>query len=273
MISYSSLGRRSRLGNHLFQYAFLRATSKRLGVKFFCPQWDGDSFFKLNDNDERSNIPHEPIFEYKEPYHNTGFNKSALEIQDGTDIQGYFQTEKYLDRDDVINWYQFKKEKTAAIHNRYKHFDFENSVGLNIRLGDFITVYQNQYYVPRLTYYENALDYVSRNNQIIVFSDDIETAKAILGKLFEKIKMPVIYTYDYEPYEGLYLQSRCRDFICSPSTYSWWGAWLNTFQDKIIVAPAEGAFRPGGPVINKEFWPDEWLKISALNPVYDHYNH
>lgn len=271
MISFSGLGSRSRLGNHLFQYAFLRTTSKRIGVKFYCPTWAGDYFFQLEDNEERSDAMHGIIFDYKEPYYNTGFNKDALEIQDRTNIQGYFQTEKYLDRYSVLTWYKFKKEKISSIRDRYSQVDFKNSTGLSIRLGDFITVYKDQFYIPRLSYYENALDCVLRKKHVIIFSDEIEIAKDIFNNFFEDKKLHVIYANDYEPYEGLYLQSRCRDFICSPSTYSWWGAWLNTFPDKIIVAPKEGAFRPGGPVINNEFWPDNWLRITALKPFVDHY--
>ena len=96
MISFSKLGMRSRLGNHLFQYAFLRSTAQRLGVKFYCPYWIGDTVFCLDDEDERSDSPSGIVEVYKEPYHYTGFNQLAFQISDGTDIEGYFQTEKYF---------------------------------------------------------------------------------------------------------------------------------------------------------------------------------
>ena len=49
MLSFSKLGNYGRLGNQLFQYAFLRMTARRLGTQFFCPKWDGDDIFNLND--------------------------------------------------------------------------------------------------------------------------------------------------------------------------------------------------------------------------------
>jgi hypothetical protein len=49
MISFPKLGNYGRLGNQLFQYAFLRSSARRLGVQFHCPKWDGGDIFDLDD--------------------------------------------------------------------------------------------------------------------------------------------------------------------------------------------------------------------------------
>jgi hypothetical protein len=267
VISFSSLGGRSRLGNHLFQYAFVRTTARKLGVRFYCPRWTGDGVFDLRDEAERADGPENIKRIYQEPTDCTGLNESALCITDGTEIRGYFQTEKYLLREQVCQWYSFKEQSIAQVRSRYKNVDFENSVGLSVRLGDFQTVYGDLFYVPRRSYYVRALELVQRRRSIVLFSDDVEGALSLLGNL----GLPIIVAKDYEPYEGLYLQSRCRDFICSPSTYSWWGAWLNRYPDRIIVAPSEGPFRPGAPVTNGDYWPETWVKIPALRAGLDRY--
>jgi glycosyl transferase family 11 len=267
VISFSALGARSRLGNHLFQYAFLRTIARKLRVKFYCPSWIGDAIFNLDDGAERAHIPCDIRLKYQEPYQCTGLNESALQIGDNTDIEGYFQTEKYLDRKEVCRWYTFKDASIAGIRKRYEQVEFENSVGISVRLGDFVTTYGALFYVARRSYYRRALELVRRKTMIVVFSDDIPAARAVLGDL----GAPIIFATDYEPYEGVYLQSQCHDFICSASTYSWWGAWLNQNPDRIIIAPKEGAFRPGAPVSNEDFWPENWSKIRALRPLLDHY--
>ena len=139
MISYSDLGARSRFGNHLFQYAFLRTTARRLGVPFYCPRWHGDDVFCLEDEAERAAAPMEIVTEYVEPYENPGFNELALQIRDGTNIRGYFQTYRYLDREQVRGWYRFRDEKVASVRLRYAHVNFATSVGLHVRLGDVLT--------------------------------------------------------------------------------------------------------------------------------------
>src|SRR5262245_7132175 len=134
MISFSTLGTRSKLGNHLFQYAFLRSTAQRLGVQFYCPRWIGDSVFRLDDSKERSEAPEGIVCQYREPASYTGLNTSALEIRDGTEIGGYFQTEQYLERQSVLRWYRLREDRVADVRRRYGHVDFENSVGLSVRL-------------------------------------------------------------------------------------------------------------------------------------------
>ena len=268
MITFSTLGARSRLGNHLFQYAFLRTTAQRLGVSFYCPTWAGDVLFDLNDGHERSTSCTKASYEYHEPYEKPGFNNSALNIKDKTDIQGYFQSHKYLNPKVVQNWYSFKEEKISRVRKKYAHIDFSNSVGVHIRLGDFTTDYSNLYYVARSKYYKKALEFIPRNNNVIVFSDDIAAAKII----FENMNVMATYIENNEAHEDLYLQTQCRDFICAPSSFSWWGGWLNTFPDKVVIVPKEGPFRPGAPISNAEFWPNNWQKVQALNPLYDSYS-
>ena len=89
MIAFSKLGNYGRLGNQLFQYAFLRDRAQRLGVQFWCPEWEGDQNFDLADQGFRADYPSglDKKFSQSEE---AGYIESALHIDDNTDIEGYF---------------------------------------------------------------------------------------------------------------------------------------------------------------------------------------
>ena len=55
-----------------------------------------------------------------------------------------------------------------------------------------------------------------------------------------------------------YLFSLCKHFIVGPSTFHWWGAWLNNNSNKICLRPDEEFLNPSN---NKNFWPTNWLKF------------
>jgi len=266
MISFELLGMKGRLGNQLFQYAFLRTTALRLGVQFYCPRWIGDEIFDLRDESIKANEPAGITETYVEPSY-CGFNESAMKIGDGTNIEGYFQTQKYFDSEQVREWYTFRQEKIITILEKYRHISFSESVGCHLRFGDNITNPWNRvlfYLIPN-RYYIQALSKVRCEQSILIFSDDIILAKKQLGNIDGNF----IYIEGNKPYEDLYLMSLCRNFICSISTLSWWAAWLNSYWDKMIVVPKEGFSRPWGIVKNNDLWDEAWVKVSALRPLID----
>lgn len=268
MISYKEFNnwiKWGRFGNQLFQYAFLRTTAQRLGVKFYCPEWMGDEIFALEDKKERAAELINIDKNYLAPQYNSGFDKNAMNIKDGTNIAGFFQTERYFDVEKLKIWYAFRDEKVSRVKEKYRHIDFSKSVGIHLRLGDLKNNPMNRirYYIPPCRYYKRALSRVEHIENILVFSDEIEDAK----KHLNDIKGNIIYMERNRDYEDLYLMSLCHDFICSGSSFSWWGARLNNYTDKTIVAPKEGAFRPNSPIKNNDYWPTDWIKIKALGRI------
>ena len=52
------------------------------------------------------------------------------------------------------------------------------------------------------------------------------------------------------------ISKHCKYFIVSPSTFSWWGAWLSKRKGKICVRPKNLNVSN-----NKDFWPKDWKSI------------
>lgn len=267
MISFVSMGQMGRLGNQLFQYAYLRSQARRMGVKFYCPEWIGDKIFRLEDQDEReAKPPSSAVSQYTEPPHNCGFNESALNISDNTDVRGYFLSERYfIEPTEVARWYRFKSEIIEPLGKKYQHINLSQAVSLHIRLTD--KAKNPAHFSLPADYYKKALAQMDKKRKILLFSDDLDKAKTILAFQHERVT-PISGN---KPFEDLYLMSQCGDNICSSSTLSWWGAWLNSSPQKKVIVPKEGALRPGCGKTAEQFWIADWIQIPGLHPVFDHY--
>lgn len=266
MIAFTQLGKMGRLGNQLFQYTFLRETALRLGVQFYCPPWKGADIFLLKDQKERSpSLPPVDFIYDKGPYGSLSVDPEALAIRDRTDIRGYFMTEQYFrDKLKIRQWFKFKPEITTPLLDKYRHIDFAQSSAFHIRFGDMIQ--RPSIHFPPRAYYQDALKRIKHKKNILVFSDNLEKARAFLKGIPENL----IYVENAQDYEDLYLITLCHDCICSISSFSWWGAWLNQHPDKIVVCPRE-RYTIGAPGNNKDFWPEAWLKIPTHRYLWHHY--
>ena len=53
--------------------------------------------------------------------------------------------------------------------------------------------------------------------------------------------------------------SECKHNIIANSSFSWWGAWLNTNPNKIIIAPSK--WYSDNKTKNIDIIPSNWVKI------------
>jgi len=267
MITFTRLGQKEMgyLGNQLFQYTYLRTAARRLGVKFYCPPWVGDEVFHLNDKDERAQAPEGISRFYEEPVNDCGFKEEAMQIQDETNVNGFFQTEKYFDnKDEIRSWFMFK-EKITKVKERFQHIDFEQSTSLSLRIDDDYNEREKFPLYP-LNYYRKALRLVSHKKYILIFADRQDRAQKFFSNLGYR---NTIFMKDLDPYEQMHLMTQCHNNIITNSTFAWWGAWLNARKDKIVILPEEW-FRPGGQCKNPDIACENWVAVKGLHPIFDH---
>ena len=100
-----------------------------------------------------------------------------------------------------------------------------------------------------------------------MFSDNHGAARKLLGNL----PRPVFHVEDMEVHEDLYLMSKCLHFVCSSSTFSWWGAYLRAPGDGSTFFPEDGFLRPGTPRFYEHAFPDEWIGQASGLGIWDHY--
>jgi hypothetical protein len=110
-------------------------------------------------------------------------------------------------------------------------------VSLHIRRGDYTLAAEGNIALP-MSYYDRAIAMICErvgDPTFFVFSDDIAFARANLPSGLHTVF--VDHNDDHSSHEDLRLMSACRHHIIANSSFSWWGAWLNPRQDKLVFAP------------------------------------
>lgn len=266
------------LGNQMFQYAFGRALEKTLGivVKFDIsdyPRQNLRTFGLTHFNTHLSLASTEEIQRLKYPFgiiskiqrflsakvlrkFNIGFDKTLLCPKDHTYIDGYFNSYKYFESLSPLLLVEFTpaqplSKEAARIESIIT--STSHTVSIHIRRGDYIA----HKATSSLEYYTHAITYMQEKMEdpaFFVFSDDITWVK-------EHLVIPhAVYVSDntIHDFEEVILMSKCSNHIISASTFSWWGAWLNTYNAKIVIAPREWPLQKGH---EKDILPPSWITL------------
>lgn len=256
------------LANRMFQYSFaLSLKAKGYDVRIdehsFIPRYD---FEKLNLRDvfENIEIPESDVNSFKDVIKNGKciklYRKLSEYFPDYRYIErwnlnyddsiykkttrncafvGFWISYKYFQdvKNDVLNAFRFREfEKTK---NKEILFDIENSESVAVHFRKNVDYIKNVPWTCPPEYYYNSINAIKsrlKNPKFFFFSDNWNWVK-------ENIKgveyIPVDWNPSYGPnsYCDMQLMSRCKHNIIANSTYSWWGAYLNNNERKIICAP------------------------------------
>ena len=274
---------RGGLGNQLFQYSIARSLADQLGVNLGLDirEYNNSSKFKMGlsnfniraDLNPVGLIKHKKdgkllyvldnlLGKHKNVFHERflSFDNHVLTKPDGTYLKGYWQSEKYFnDKQKIMSDLQIiKSQNKKNLHVKEK-IEKCISISLHIRRGDYVS--NTAHGTCDLSYYRKAVEYFinlyGKNLEIFAFSDDPSWVK-------NNLKLPVninfiMHNSSDNNYEDLRLMSCCNHNIIANSSFSWWGAWLNTNPNKIVIAPK--LWYANQKIENRDITPKDWLRI------------
>ena len=110
-----------------------------------------------------------------------------------------------------------------------------------------------------IEYYKRAFEIIG--NKVlypvaIIFSDDVEWSRQLFHDWPSK-KVFIEGNNGLNSFKDMQLMSLCKHQIIANSSFSWWGAWLNNFKDKIVVAPKQW-FQKKTTI---DIYADGWIKL------------
>lgn len=252
------------LGNQLFQYA--------RGCKLSCIDKEhvifNTSFFttKTTDTDrpfllDRFNISTDARFENVSTNILQRFFKKIF--QKITGDYGFYQSEKFfIEVKDKISTQYTLKDPLSSLgqHIHDQIIEQSNPVAIHIRRGDYVQDQKTHAHhgTCTLEYYRAAISYIQKHTDapsFFIFSDDIEWVKQNL------ILDHAVYVSNpsLSAPEELILMSCCSHIIIANSTFSWWAAYLNKNQNKIVIAPKQWTSQKTSEELG--ILPESWIQI------------
>ncbi len=179
-------------------------------------------------------------------------------------IEGHYECEKYfIDiREDILK--KFRVKKNLINDNKYKDLLINsNSVSIHIRRHKYSEQSHEKRELKRLNksenYTQNIISYIKKS--VAYFEKRLSNPKFFIWtndfygieKDFDPNKF--IYVQNNDSINDFHLFSFAKHFIVGGSSYHWWGAWLNTYKNKICTRPPVQLNSSD----NIEFYPEKWI--------------
>jgi hypothetical protein len=276
MISFLRLGDYGEMGNQLFQFAAMYSLSVKNNLELKIPI---ENVYTPNHRNHRLflydgfNIPEYFLAEkkiiepninklYKEPFFE--YNPQFFDITDGTNVEGFFQSEKYFIDvlDDLLKFLTPKHSIIEYIDTKYSKLLNDSTLSVHFRVGGDRPELPNSFPNVSIEYYDKAIQLQLEKNpdiqNIVVFSDKIEYAKNV----FSENNTDLIFIENENHFVDFFLMSMCKHNIVANSTFSWWSAYLNKNKNKTIIVPEKEWFGPELKYNNlKDLFLENWIKL------------
>lgn len=231
------------IGNQMFKYAFGLNYSKKFNKKMCIPQDNKiSSVFNISAPicEESGLGKYVKLLEELESAHKTVVLNSFDEQGPQNSpkyiaFSGYQQDPRFFReiQDMLPQEFSFKEPLAGQALKLSLQMKKTNSVCLHFRRGDYVGI---GYPILTNQYYFDAIEYIKKKTKLPVylytFSNDIEWVK----KNFRP-KEPITYVEGFDDKTDLHLMTQCKHNVIANSSFSWWGAFLNSNPDKIVVAP------------------------------------
>jgi hypothetical protein len=289
MIHHELFGQHLRLGNFLFKYAASEALCKKHNCKVIYPDYYLWKYLatppQIYDSPEvyidEMIRPRKWEWTQEEQDWVDLFSQDFKERNMQFSLDFFFQSAKWFEGYDkaVYNSLKIKQEEIEKVKEKYSYL-FDSSeycptIGISIRLGDFVnnqTFHQipHEWYVKAL----KEFPYWREERNVVVFSDDIEQAKKIFKDYpfyYAEPNNTHTHAEGFKHYhsekavEQFILGTLMDDWIIGNPTFSWWIAWLATYNkpwSKVIhcgkVFNPKGNF---GHCDTSNYYHPSWIKV------------
>jgi len=201
---------------------------------------------------------------YKEPHFH--FDDNFWNATNDCYLYGFWQSDKYFGKyhDDIRAFFKGTKpfnDSNQKVIDKIKDSKY-TSVSVHIRRGDMVhnPEVKKIHGFCTLEYYLDAANLMKKeyeNVRFFVFSDEPDWCRENFKPQAEVIV--VDHNQGLEGYNDIRLMALCSHHIIPNSSFSWWGAWLNSNPNKKVIAPKNWFAIEGKDT--KDLIPTDWIRL------------
>jgi len=228
---------------------------------------------------ERNNPTNEELYSWIKIRENGFRYQNIPQVQQNIMLFGYWQSYLYFDKlkETIFRLLQIESLKKSIIDEFPQYFAERNIIiSMHFRIGDYKSNPEAHPILPK-EYYYNSLktiaDKINKDHITVLYfceSEDNNTVLEIIEFLKPSFNVDFIKVDDtIQDWKQLLMMTCCNYNIIANSSFSWWGAYMNISESKIVCYPSVWF---GKKIIGnihhdeyiKDLCPKEWLRVSTI---------
>jgi hypothetical protein len=213
---------------------------------------------------------------HMETYGEVEFKYNEIPPRDRSDtfkINGYFQSYKYFEKyqQQISSLLRLDKQTESIKNEVCELFNVPTTIGMHFRLGDYKNL-GHFHPIMGFNYYKNALTSILSSCQYqkwkVVYFCEAEDNNDVLNIINGLAEVFPLLTFEkasdqMADWEQMLLMSGCTHNIIANSSFSWFGAYFNSYKDKIVCYPNVWFCGSGSNIYVDDLFPPSWQKIKV----------